>query len=359
MLPKPNLNLISLNSPRYNGVFTEEYEVFPLSKDFNLCVVSSNDTEILEICFDYWDFVEEFDKNLIFTLSMKDIIAKHEITQNTILKIIKHNCRLIYVHAKCNTCHAIFSEAIINTRTEAKNASYSKYRKQKYICGECKKKEDDKNSKEMQIKWRERFETAKTNHAKAIQNGVYEALSALELKYLYILSKYKTPPQISSILGISKDNSDKICDKIMRLNLFVLKKTPDKVEPYMESKFKQKLQEMFSNRTKSIFGSPNAQKLYRKLKEEHMFVYPEIPICAFIEKENVEHLFTEGWHYNYFLTCRLDFVVTDPNGMPQFGVEYQGGYHEKEEMKEKDAFKRNLITEAGLEIKYYTYSDIN
>jgi hypothetical protein len=103
-------------------------------------------------------------------------------------------------------------------------------------------------------------------------------------------------------------------------------------------------------RVKSIFGSPRALELYRKLKREHAFVFPEIPICAFIERSGVSHLFTETWHENYFLTCRIDFLVCDPEGKPTEALEYQGSYHSDSHQRRKDDFKRQLLEEAGLPI---------
>lgn len=55
--------------------------------------------------------------------------------------------------------------------------------------------------------------------------------------------------------------------------------------------------------------------------------------------------------------CRLDCVVTNPEGIPRFGVEFQGGYHEMEEQQTKDNFKRLIMNDVGLEIQYYDYSD--
>jgi hypothetical protein len=104
-------------------------------------------------------------------------------------------------------------------------------------------------------------------------------------------------------------------------------------------------------RVKSIFGSPKALQLYKKLKLEHLYVYPEIPICAFVDREQVEHTFSEPWHRGYFLTCRVDFVVCDPDGKPEFVIEYQGGYHQSADQKKKDAFKKMVLAEVGVSVR--------
>lgn len=109
---------------------------------------------------------------------------------------------------------------------------------------------------------------------------------------------------------------------------------------------------------KSIFGSPKVFQLYRKLKERHLFVYPEIPICVFVEKEHVKHLFVEKLHEGYFLTCRVDFLVCDNTGKSELAVEYHGGYHEADEQKTKDAFKEKLLGEVGLPLRSLTDSEL-
>ncbi len=45
---------------------------------------------------------------------------------------------------------------------------------------------------------------------------------------------------------------------------------------------------------------------------------------------------------------RVDFLVCDPEGMPRFALEYQGGYHKDGKQQAKDKFKECVITEAGL-----------
>ena len=56
--------------------------------------------------------------------------------------------------------------------------------------------------------------------------------------------------------------------------------------------------------------------------------------------------------------CRLDFVITNQNSLPKFGVEFQGSYHQNSDQKIKDDFKEALLNEVGLSIQYYTYADV-
>lgn len=100
--------------------------------------------------------------------------------------------------------------------------------------------------------------------------------------------------------------------------------------------------------TRSIFGSPKALETDRLLRDYYPFVHPEISICAFVDREKVEHLSTENWHRNYFLTDgSTDFVIAEEDGTPVFCVEYQGGYHQDHAQRVKDAFIQEFAVSRG------------
>lgn len=197
-------------------------------------------------------------------------------------------------------------------------------------------------------------------HEQAIENNVQETLPELELQYLIHLAKIDSIEDAATVMGMTITNGRGIAISLTRKGAMAAKYVKDnKWNFYIDPKFKEALKKLNTDKTKSVFGSKLAVKLYKQLRQEHLFVYPEVPLAAFIKKEYIEHLLEESWHSSYFLMCRLDFLITDQNGMPKFGVEYQGGYHENENQKVKDDFKRKLMNEAGLEIKYYDYSDLN
>lgn len=222
------------------------------------------------------------------------------------------------------------------------------------------------------------FELFLKKHKTSIENKMYETLSSLELNYLINLSKTSNINKATIITGISDALKIEILRKLGNLNLILAARTTEKMKDYIKSldyikiitpikqkymicifkDFAKALKTLNNDKIKQIFGSKSVSKLYKKLKKEYLFVYPEIPVSVIIKKQHIEHLFTETWHSNYFLMCRLDFVVTDQHGMPKFGVEYQGGYHESKEQKVKDDFKKLIMNEAGLEIKYFTASDL-
>jgi hypothetical protein len=111
------------------------------------------------------------------------------------------------------------------------------------------------------------------------------------------------------------------------------------------------------SKVKTVFGSSKNLDLYRRLKKELPFVFPEMPISAFIDKSQVEHLFTEDWHYSYFLKARIDCVSCDSEGIPYRAYEYQGGHHQDGEQAKKDAFKKLLLLEVDLPLTEVTSQD--
>jgi hypothetical protein len=122
------------------------------------------------------------------------------------------------------------------------------------------------------------------------------------------------------------------------------------------------------HRVNSIFGSPKELEWFEKLSKKHQpnFVFPQIPLSAFIRKEQIQHLFIEnlgGWQtasprFKYFLTARIDFLVCDSEGKPQTAYEYQGGHHKDKDQLEKDEFKRLILKEVGLPLEEITNQDL-
>lgn len=103
--------------------------------------------------------------------------------------------------------------------------------------------------------------------------------------------------------------------------------------------------------SKSIFGSVAERNFYFRLKEKFPHIYPQQPLTAFIETENVCHLFTKKWHERYFFRARVDVLICTPKGRPLFAAEYQGeGYHNSIRQMERDKFKSKVLREVGLDL---------
>jgi hypothetical protein len=198
---------------------------------------------------------------------------------------------------------------------------------------------------------------------KAIEGEIYKSLNTLELNYLIALAFTLDLNKASKMLGLGYKDANNIYYKLHNLNLININTEPKYL--FIES-FAEKLkQNGFTKKTKSIFGSPKALELFRELKNYFLFVYPEIPCCAFTNKNLIEYIFTEQWHYDYYLKCRVDFLVCDNEGNPLCAFEYQGGYHNSENQVTKDEFKKQILLESGIPIYYvnketiFNFSQLN
>ena len=82
-----------------------------------------------------------------------------------------------------------------------------------------------------------------------------------------------------------------------------------------------------------------------------MFVYPEIPLCAFIDKDHIEHLLNGERQHDLFLKVRVDFLICNEEGKPEVVFEYNGGYHEDPTRIEQDKFKKDLLAAVGIAVR--------
>lgn len=103
------------------------------------------------------------------------------------------------------------------------------------------------------------------------------------------------------------------------------------------------------------FITDNNRALYKKLRREHPYVYPEASIAAFLDIQRLQYLITEKWHMGYILSARVDCVVCDENGFPLFAAEYQGSAHDEPLIKAKDKFKKSVLENAGIPVNYYRF----
>lgn len=313
-----------------------------------------------QLCMEYWAINAFYSNTRIdYKESIYDIGKRHGIPKTSVSQIVAKASFIAPESEKCEKCGALLATklSVRNHLTYCSNKGYCVK-----LCDGCRKKEDikakEKQTAEAEHRQEEAVKQYRINlnkHVSAIENSIYETLSKLELNYLINLAEMGDSSKVAKIMGISDQKRRNFHEKLAELKLII---THYRGGYYMDADFNKALcnLEKYSN-IKSVFGSKPAYELYKKLKKEYLYVYPEMPLAAFIKMEQVEHLFTENWHNGYFLMCRLDCVVTNPEGIPKFGVEFQGGYHEKEEQQTKDNFKRLLMNDVGLEIQYYDYSD--
>jgi hypothetical protein len=316
------------------------------------------DEKIINLCKDYWDYTINPNKTTSYTYKVTELANKYGIKKADVSEIVKENCHLEVVGYNCIGCGISLGMVFNRSELHSLGMNIDKIHTRKDECEMCQYSREIEEEKKKRQRAEENFKELVEKHNEAIESGVYESLSNIEWNYLVSLANEGNNSAAGKKLGLSTENMLRIYNKLREL--YIIFQDP-RVEGryYIDDDFKHSLQKIGTKtQVKPIFGSNLAAKAYRKLKKEHLFVYPEIPIAAFIEKAVVEHIFTENWHTNYFLTARLDFVVTQQDGTPRFGVEFQGSYHKDKEQKQKDEFKELVLAEVGLPIQYITSKDI-
>lgn len=194
-----------------------------------------------------------------------------------------------------------------------------------------------------------RDKTAKMESA--YRQKAHHKLDSFKLNFLIHLAQLNDFGQATNTIGVSQTRGRELLQKFHRMHPV---NWGDGVSgwEWLPEMQKELHRTPLCSRVKSVFGSVKAQELYRRLQCKYpgFTIFPEMPIAAFVDMRNVEHLFVEKWHRHYFLTARMDFVVCDNGGVPQFGVEYNCGYHQGNKQQVKDAFKTLLLNTAGLSV---------
>lgn len=338
-----------------------DYDEHTFEQGLLLNIKEGVSDDIRNKCLEYWDLRVNSKNKVIYSITVAELSRKYNTKQETLREKVQENSFVFDTNEKCDECGNYLIDGIKRNRSMLQthrvlSTGYGK-------CQDCFKKEQEKKQKELEEynkkqeeEQNQLYEKEVLKHIEAIDNGVYESLTPIELNYLIHLAKTKDSNKVAKIMGISEKKRESLHKKMGKLYLITF---PPSGGYHMNPDFEKALCKLNTNdKLKPVFGSKAAHDLYKKLRRTYLYVYPEVSLAAFIKKQDVEHLFTESWHYDYFLMCRLDFLVTDQYGMPRFGVEYQGGYHENTEQKVKDEFKLKLMNELGLEIQYKTHLDL-
>lgn len=216
------------------------------------------------------------------------------------------------------------------------------------LCADCEEKRE--TEVEQQRIHQEAAQQIRVNEA--FERQAWQALRPLELNLLIELIRFDNAGHAFRKLGLSASRGNSTLNRLVKHGLIGLRATEQGETYYYHEDLPQVLSGFTAQRkAKSIFGSPAALEAYRRLKTQHAFVFPEVPICAFVERESIQHLFSAEWQKHYFLTCRVDFVVCDPDGKPTEAIEYQGSYHSDFNQRSRDYFKRQLLEEVGIPLK--------
>ncbi len=316
-----------------------------------------DDKNLQEMCRLYWLVNDEGE----FAHRVTALAKRFGISKQKMAGVVRQHCRAFRTDLVCEKCGQLILEAMGSRSDASISLQDMEFYKSCDACTEKlwqQEKEEQRRQEEVKRKRVEALRKQKREEMrKTFENGVYESLSLLEFNFLVALATSDNATIAGKKVGFSKKDAVALIKKFDNLHLI------DYNDGIGKYSFLEELTEALKKigihrGSKSIFGSPKAHELYRRLKREHLFVFPEIPICAFISQEQVEHLFTKDWHGMYFLTARVDFVVCDPEGKPEFAIEYQGGYHQSTNQFKKDSFKAKILNEVGLAVRQITNKNL-
>lgn len=303
----------------------------------------TEDSSAQKICRLYW----ETDSNGNFVHKVAEIAERLGVKQREVVEYVNKHSKAYPADIVCQKC----GEPIVFLKSRSDFTTYTHQNTEHKYCPDCQETIDER---EAELR-RKQASQVRENKIKQMQSafeiGTYKALDTLEFKFLVALATCDDTRTAAKKVGISDDIADKLLKRFRDQHLISWDGESYEFIPEFEDALKRcRLRQIIQ----PIFN-PQTLKLYRKLIQKHLFVYPEIPIAAFIQKADVESLFTEDWHGDYFLRARVDFLICDQNGMPLSVAEYHGGYHRSDEHQVKlDKFKEMILRKVGLALHQVT-----
>lgn len=295
--------------------------------------IKTSKSEIREMCELYWDLANDYS----FTFKIDEIAKTFDVKKAEVTTIVRENSSAIFNEFRCKLCDKPLATFKIRNELILFFNGFSGYiNTTSRICNNCLAENDQEEL---------------TRLKQSFDKSIFETLSDLEFQFLIALAKNDNLDTARQKIGISYQQAVLYFDNFISKGIIGQNKT---LGFFFLPEFKAKLEKIGQRpKVKSIFFSKKVQDFYRRLKSEYLFVFPEVPLCTFVEKDDVKHLFnTPGeWLGPYFFTCRLDFVICDENGLPKFAVEYQGGYHtDTEKIIKRDLFKEQVLETVGLKL---------
>jgi Protein of unknown function (DUF2726) len=312
--------------------------------------IDTDDPLERQVCEAYWTCTPDG----VFLEPIARIAKRFETTSQRVNAIVERSCVAMRIDCQCQRCGK--PTALFKRRYQFESAQFDIYSEPGKFdyCAECReqvRKEEQAGRAQAKLdmmRW-------------ALEGTVYQSLEPLEFDFLVQIAFSFSAFDAQKRIGISRKDGMKLLAKLDSLHLINWSENSCEGtwEPVkMLDELKNVLRgQTLRRRVKSIFGSPKAVEVFRKLKSQHPFVYPEIPLCAFVEKSDVEHLFEQG-DLNYFLTCRVDFLICERDGTPICALEYQGGYHGDAQQAKRDEFKRRVLSAVGLPLTTVTSADL-
>jgi hypothetical protein len=315
----------------------------------------TEDKNTRELCTAYW----EMDTDGNFTHSLANLAERFHIGQVAITSAAKKNCRAFPENRFCKQCQK--PTVYVDNRKKAQTVWLNA--KPDY-CKKCQQEKDEqvqlqtKEQSKLQVELKAEISRKEKEDKmlEAVEDGRLHSLKTLQFNFLAALASCESISEARRKIGISQKYAAQLIDELHKLHLLNYDAETDSC--HLLNELTTLLQnDGLKRKVKSVFGSSKNLDLYRRLKKELPFVFPEMPMSAFIEKSQVEHLFTEEWHFSYFLKARIDCVACDSEGIPYRAFEYQGGHHKDGEQTKKDDFKKLILEEVGLPLREVTSQD--
>ena len=294
-----------------------------------------------QICVAYWDWEPVYG----FRQNIAAIARNFGVSSSQVNSIVERGCvahRADCVCRRCGVPSALFTrryhfESIVGD-------IYSDPDQFEY-CSTChpivklEEKESWAKSKVEMMKW-------------AFDDLVHQSLEPVEFDFLVQLASNSSIISAANQVNISRKYAIKLLARLDAIHLIdwhnKSKLTWEDWEARvsMLDELKSMLREEKSRRrVKSIF-STDSLDLFRKLKSRYPFVFPELPLCTFIDRSDVESLL-QGDDLNLFTTCRVDFLVCDRDGSPISAVEHDMVHRGDSHLNE---FKRKILAAVGLPV---------
>jgi len=331
---------------------------------------STDNPRAREICEAYWTCTPEGQ----FPEKITELAKRLGVTKKYVNDLVVAACYATYPECTCRKCGVVTGiftrryqfEGVYNV---LHNRHWSYVDTDDYfLCGRCHEADQLAQIEEARTAKEEQERHRREAIREAFDNGVYQSLDPLEFTFLVHLASCDSWEEARRRVGIAPKDAHKLLDKLAEMYLIELaynSADDDYERPQRRRDFYvimlPELVEVLRNEipqrcVKSIF-SPKSIEVFKRLKRQHAFVFPEIPICAFVDEARVKHLFEQG-EFSYFLTCRVDFLICEQDGTPKAAVEFQGGYHADPQQAKRDAFKKRILSAVGLPLTTVTSSEL-
>ena len=280
----------------------------------------------------------EHDSKGQFTTPVKKIAEKYNIPQKQLLEEIKPLFWVTDQSCYCRNCtkclkkYNVRSDLFINLDRQN-------------ICDDCTQEKINQEKEKQRNKLLSGFE-----------NLVHRTLSQLDYEiFVHLCQDKLSRNQIANQLGLSYKSLENKVRFFKEINLLYSEYGSDiQIVPEYKALFESYVT---TKKVRSIFGSKPNFHLYKELLKKYPFVYPEIPICAFLDINLIKQEIPIEY-FNYLKSARVDFAVCDSDGIPLFVIEFQGSGHENEDQKRKDEIKLKAVELSGIPLHYYAFNKV-